>query len=182
MAVKEKAKWATTIIISSSLLNHEVATALSRQNHRVRYSDSVHEGSIIFSLSGVAFMLADTQKESVNGEDTTFLDRLEKFMNIHRNSFLLLVAAFHGQTEREILFRIQQRFFGRNLRIIPVHNTSDTIRSILTIAKATCKPYVDSIRHRMVMARAQILERSPVWEMLQELKFNVEAAAVTTCS
>ncbi|GCB84310.1 hypothetical protein scyTo_0024863, partial [Scyliorhinus torazame] len=32
----------------------------------------------------------------------------------------------------------------------------------------TCKPHVDSVRDRIAMIRAQIIERSPVWEMLHK--------------
>lgn len=60
------------------------------------------------SSLGVAFLLADTQ-ELLMTEDL-FLDRIEKFINIHRNSFLLLSAALHGPKEWDIMFRIQNRY------------------------------------------------------------------------
>uniref|UniRef100_A0A7M4FHR1 Chromosome 1 open reading frame 146 n=1 Tax=Crocodylus porosus TaxID=8502 RepID=A0A7M4FHR1_CROPO len=130
---QEKARWITTVIMSTALQNHEIAASLQSQHHRVRYSDSVENGSLIFSLSGIAFLLADTQ-ELLMTEDL-FLDRIEKFINIHRNSFLLLLAALHGPKEWNIMFRIQKRFLGSNLQIIPVHNASETVRLMLTIAK-----------------------------------------------
>ncbi|XP_042853809.1 protein SPO16 homolog isoform X2 [Panthera tigris] len=133
---KEKIKWTTTIIISSSLKSCEVATALDR-SHKIRYSDSVENGSIIFSLSGVAFLLMDA-KECFTSAEEIFLAKIEKFTNIHQNSFLVLSAAFHGPEEWKLMFRIQQRFLGSNLRILPVHNTVDVINLMCTIAKRSC--------------------------------------------
>ncbi|XP_029473551.1 uncharacterized protein C1orf146 homolog isoform X2 [Rhinatrema bivittatum] len=132
--VKETARWKTTVILSSSLQNHEVAISLQSQHHRVRFSDSVEIGSIIFSLSGVAFLLVNTQQLYISGKDI-FLERVEKFISIHRNSFLLLLAAIQGSQEWNLMLSIQQRFLGSNLRVIPINNTADIIKLMLTIAK-----------------------------------------------
>ncbi|XP_002810651.2 protein SPO16 homolog [Pongo abelii] len=171
---KEKIKWTTTIIISSSLKSYEVATALENRSHKVRYSDSVENGSIIFSLSGVAFLLMDT-KECLPSTEEIFLAKIEKFINIHQNSFLVLSAALHGPEEWKLMFRIQQRFLGCNLRILPVHNTVNAINLMCTIAKTTSKPYIDSICYRMITAKAYIIEQSPVWKTLQKIKLNSDS-------
>ncbi|XP_039199444.1 uncharacterized protein C1orf146 homolog isoform X3 [Crotalus tigris] len=131
---QEKIRWITTIILSSSLQDHEISTILQNQQHRVRYSDAVENGSIIFSLSGVAFLLADTQDLLLINSKVIF-ERIKKFMTIHRNGFLLLSAALHGPKEWEMMFRIQQRFLGSNLRILPIHNTAEGVKLMLTIAK-----------------------------------------------
>ncbi|XP_048352388.1 protein SPO16 homolog [Sphaerodactylus townsendi] len=162
---QEKAQWITTVIMSSALQGHEISVSLQNQQHRIRYSDSVETGSIIFSLSGVAFLLADVQDLSLTNREL-FFDRIKKFMTIHRNGFLLLSAALHGPKEWDVMFRIQQRFLGSNLRIIPIHNPGEAVKLMLTIAKTTSKPSLDSIRCRMLMARTQIVEQSPVWKML----------------
>ncbi|XP_059771936.1 protein SPO16 homolog [Balaenoptera ricei] len=171
---KEKIKWTTTIIISSSLKSYEVATALENRSHKVRYSDSVENGSIIFSLSGVAFLLMDAKKCFMSAEETeeTFLAKIGKFINIHRNSFLVLSAALHGPEEWKLMFRIQQRFLGSNLRILPVHNTINAINLMCTIAKITSKPHTDSICYRMITTKAYIIEQSPVWKTLQKIKLS----------
>ncbi|XP_075012377.1 protein SPO16 homolog [Calonectris borealis] len=164
---QEQSRWITTVIMSTALQNHEISTILQRQQHRVRYSESVEIGSVIFSLSGVAFILADTQDLLMTGEEQ-FFRRIQKFINIHRNSFLVLSAALHGPEEWNVMFRIQRRFLGSNLRIIPVHNTAETVKLMLTIAKITSKPRADDISYKMAMTKAQIIENSPVWKMLQE--------------
>ncbi|XP_015725850.1 uncharacterized protein C1orf146 homolog [Coturnix japonica] len=164
---QEQSKWVTTVIMSAGLQNHEISTILQRQQHRVRYSESVEMGSVIFSLSGVAFILADIQDLLVRGEEQ-LLERIQKFINIHRNSFLVLSAALHGPQEWNVTFRIQRRFLGSNLRVIPVHNTAETVKLMLTIAKMNSKPRPDDVSQKMAMTKAHIIENSPVWKMLQE--------------
>ncbi|XP_069934143.1 protein SPO16 homolog isoform X2 [Oryctolagus cuniculus] len=132
---KEKIKWTTTVIISSSLKGREIATALENRSHKIRYSDSVENGSIIFSLS-------------------------------------VLSAALHGPEEWKLIFRIQQRFLGSNLRILPVHNTVNAINLMSTIAKTASKPCISNICYRMITAKAHIIEQSPVWKTLQKIKLN----------
>ncbi|XP_042729062.1 protein SPO16 homolog [Lagopus leucura] len=163
---QEQSKWITTVIMSTGLQNHEISTILQRQ-HRVRYSESVEIGSVIFSLSGVAFILVDIQDLFVRGEEQ-FLERIQKFINIHRNSFLVLSAALHGPKEWNVMFRIQRRFLGSNLRIIPVHNTAETVKLMLTIAKMNSKPRADDVSQKMAMTKTHIIENSPVWKVLQE--------------
>ncbi|XP_012781482.2 protein SPO16 homolog [Ochotona princeps] len=168
---KEKIKWTTTIIISSSLKSHEIATALESRSHKVRYSDSVGNGSIIFSLSGVAFLLMDA-KECIMSTEEMYLAKIEKFINIHQNSFLVLSAALHGPEEWKLMFRIQQRFMGSNLRILPVHNTGNAVTLMSTIAKTASKPCINNICCRMATTKAYIIEQSPVWKTLQKIKLN----------
>ncbi|XP_062961863.1 protein SPO16 homolog [Cynocephalus volans] len=154
--------------------SYEIATALENQSHKVRYSDSVENGSIIFSLSGVAFLLMDAEVCFMSAEEI-FLAKIKKFINIHQNSFLVLFAALHGPKEWKLMFRIQQRFLGSNLRILPVHNTANAINLMCTIAKTSSKPYIDSICYRMITAKAYIIEQSPVWKTLQKIKLNSDS-------
>ncbi|XP_009087109.2 protein SPO16 homolog [Serinus canaria] len=163
----EQTRWITTVIMSTALQDHEISTVLQRQQHRVRFSESVETGSVIFPLSGIAFILSDTQ-DLLRTAEEEFSKRIQKFINIHRNSFLVLSAALHGPEEWSAMFKIQRRFLGSNLRIIPVHNPAETVKLMLTMAKVTCKPQVDDTRCKIEMTKAQIIEKSPVWKMLQE--------------
>ncbi|XP_060886742.1 protein SPO16 homolog isoform X2 [Labrus mixtus] len=142
---------------------------LSAQQHRIRFSDSVESGAFIFPLSGTAFLLVDPQDLPERFEESGLIERINTFVQVHRNSFLLLFAPFNGTREMEIFTVIQHRFFGSNLRILPVRNNVEIVKGMLTIAKATSKPHVDSIRNRMSLARAHIIESSPVWEMLRDM-------------
>uniref|UniRef100_A0A3Q3LQ29 Chromosome 1 open reading frame 146 n=1 Tax=Mastacembelus armatus TaxID=205130 RepID=A0A3Q3LQ29_9TELE len=157
-------QWKTTIIISTSLQ----VRMLSAQQHRIRFSDSVVPGAFIFPLSGTAFLLVYPQDLPERCEESGLMERIKKFVQIHRNSFLLLYSPFNGKKEFEILSEIQRRFFCSNLRILPVRNNAEVVKGMLTIAKATSKPHVDTIRDRMSLARAHIIESSPVWEMLRD--------------
>ncbi|XP_006831118.1 PREDICTED: uncharacterized protein C1orf146 homolog [Chrysochloris asiatica] len=152
-------------------LSSEIATTLENQNHKVRYSKSVENGAIIFSLSGVAFLLMDA-KECLMSSEEVFIAKIVKFINIHQNSFLVLSAALHGPEEWKLMFRIQQRFLGNNLRILPVHNTVNAINLMCTIAKTTSKPYIGSICYRMITAKAYVIEQSPVWKTLQKITLS----------
>uniref|UniRef100_A0A8C5QZC7 Chromosome 1 open reading frame 146 n=1 Tax=Leptobrachium leishanense TaxID=445787 RepID=A0A8C5QZC7_9ANUR len=68
------------------------------------------------------------------------------------------------------MFSIQQRFLGTNLRILPVHNNADAVKLMLTIAKVTSKPHNESVRERLLQAKTHIVENSPVWKTLDEIK------------
>lgn len=61
------------------------------------------------SSIGVAFILSDTQDLLMTGEEV-FSQRIQKFMSIHRNSFLVLSAALHGPEEWNVMLRIQKRY------------------------------------------------------------------------
>ncbi|XP_038572696.1 uncharacterized protein C1orf146-like isoform X2 [Micropterus salmoides] len=150
--------WKTTIIVSTSLQNHGTDRMLSARQHRIRFSDSVEPGAFIFPLSDL----------SVRFEESGLIEKIKTFVQVHRNSFILLHAPFNGKEDLEIMSVIQHRFFGSNLRILPVRNNDEIVKGMLTIAKATSKPHVDSIRDRMSLARARIIESSPVWEMLRD--------------
>ncbi|KAJ7986414.1 hypothetical protein DPEC_G00339650 [Dallia pectoralis] len=168
-ATNTTTQWKTTIIVSKSLQSHDTSRTLLQQ-HRVRFSAAVESGSFVFPQSGIAFLLMNPQDLSDNfGEAEVYFDKIKKFVTVHRNSFLLLQALCFGKKELDILSMIQFRFLGSNLRVLPVHNNAEVVKGMLTIAKATSKPHVDSLRDRMSQARAQILESSPVWEMLQDI-------------
>ncbi|KAM6938329.1 protein SPO16 homolog [Lycodopsis pacificus] len=162
-------QWKTTIIVSSSLQNHETNRMLSAQQHRIRFSNSVESGAFIFPLSGTAFLLVDPQDLLEHFEESGLIERIKTFVQVHRNSFLLLYVPFNGKKELEVLSVIQHRFFGSSLRILPVRNNAELVKGMLTIAKATSKPHVDRIRDRMSLARAHVIGSSPVWEMLRDI-------------
>ncbi|KAG7464430.1 hypothetical protein JOB18_040045 [Solea senegalensis] len=166
------APWKATIIVSAALQNHDISSMLTAQQHRIRSSDSVEHGAFIFPLSGIAFLLLDTQDVPEHFEESGLTERINKFVQVHRNSFLLLFAPFIGKKELIILSEIQCRFFGTNLRILPVRNNLEVVKGMLTIAKATSKPHVDSMCDRMSLAQAHVVENSPVWEMLRDIQLS----------
>ncbi|XP_072275987.1 protein SPO16 homolog [Pyxicephalus adspersus] len=167
-SIKKTEIWSTTVIMSNKLKDHEVATSLQSQQHKVRFSESVQSGSIIFPLSGIAFLLANAE-ELFNTPIEAVHDMIQQFISVHRNSFLVIVAALHGLEEKDLMFRIQLRFLGSNLRIIPAHNSADAVKSMLTVAKATCKPHIENILDKLLQAKMHIVENSPVWKKLDQM-------------
>nr|XP_046248354.1 protein SPO16 homolog isoform X1 [Scatophagus argus] len=161
-------QWRTTVIVSTSLQKHETNRMLSAQQHRIRFSDSVDPGTFIFPLSGTAFLLVDPQDLPGPFEESGLFERIETFVQVHRNSFLLLYAPFNGRKELDILSAIQHRFLGSNLKVLPVRNNAEIVNGMLTIAKATSKPHADSVSDMMSLAQAHVTESSPVWEMLRD--------------
>ncbi|XP_066521715.1 protein SPO16 homolog isoform X2 [Hoplias malabaricus] len=145
---------------------------LMAQQHRLRFSDSVELGALVFPLSGTAFMLISPEEFPEKAENSEFINRIEKFVQVHRNSFLLLQSPVYGRREWEIVSAVQRRFFGSNLKVLPIHSNADIVKAVLTIAEATSKPQVDSIRNRMALARARIIESSPVWELLGSMQLH----------
>ncbi|XP_017289209.1 uncharacterized protein C1orf146 homolog isoform X2 [Kryptolebias marmoratus] len=101
-----KSQWRTTIIISSSLQNHETCRMLSTQQHRVRFSDCIEAGSFIYPLSGTAFLLVEPQDLGAS-EQPRLIEHIKKFVQVHRNCFLLLYAPFNGEKELQTLALIQ---------------------------------------------------------------------------
>ncbi|XP_077463375.1 protein SPO16 homolog isoform X2 [Stigmatopora argus] len=166
MATNAETNWKTTIIINTSLQSHETIKLLHAQQHKIRLSDSVELDSFVFPQSGTAFKLVQPEKVS----DLSIMEeQIQKFLALHQNSFVLFYTPFPGETQLKMLSLIQERFFGRNLYILPVRNNCEIINGMLTIAKATTKPYVDRVQSRMASIRSQILDIRPVLEMLKKL-------------
>ncbi|XP_061592979.1 protein SPO16 homolog [Cololabis saira] len=162
-------RWSTTVIVSSSLQKHAAYRLLSSQQHRVRCSDSVESGCFIFPTAGIAFLLIDPHDLPEPLDEPRLLQQIESFVKVHRNCFVLLQAPPGGTRAPHILTLIQNRFLGSNLRILPVRNDAELVKGMLTIAKATSKPHADSIRDRMSLAKAHIIDTSPMWEMLRDM-------------
>ncbi|XP_052455469.1 protein SPO16 homolog isoform X3 [Carassius gibelio] len=136
MASNTGTSWKTTIIISSSPQCDEPSKILLAQQHRIRRSDTILSSAFVFPMSGTAFLLVTPEEFPAKLENSEFFERIEKFVQVHRNSFLLLQAPVYGKREWEILSSVQNsRFLGCNLRVIPVHSTADVVKGMLVIAK-----------------------------------------------
>ncbi|XP_030855802.1 uncharacterized protein LOC115929862 [Strongylocentrotus purpuratus] len=123
----------------------------------IAVSDTTVPSSIIFPLSSVAFLIVPIGKASLEWPpksgrvqlDHEFTERAQKFVQIHRNSYMVLTSALHGPHEMAVIAAIQTRFIDHNLRILPVHNESECLQTILTIAQATCKPTCNILKSRL---------------------------------
>ncbi|CAN0022065.1 unnamed protein product [Lampetra planeri] len=163
------------VIVSSSLKEHELIQKLAECKMKVRYSDSVGPGIVIFPRSGVAFKLV-TVEEMSEGMKSPVLLEIEKFSSVHRNSFLLLIASFHGQKEMQSMHHLQLRFLTTNLKIMPVHNIKEVMSVMSTITKMMSKPVADIMKQKMAMVSAMVVNKSPVWHLLQHINIPAESS------
>lgn len=60
-------------------------------------------------VPGTAFLLVEPEDISGRLQESRLLERIDKFVHVHRNSFILLYAPFNGSKELEILSDIQYR-------------------------------------------------------------------------
>lgn len=60
-------------------------------------------------VSGTAFLLVEPEDVLGRLQESGLLERIDKFVRVHRNSFILLYAPFNGSKELEILSDIQHR-------------------------------------------------------------------------
>ncbi|XP_069823776.1 protein SPO16 homolog isoform X2 [Dendropsophus ebraccatus] len=142
---------------NNGVSGHSSAGGLEHHSDRQQFS------------AGTAFLLVNTQ-EARGGEDReTFFDKIQQFSSTHRNSFIVMVAALHGPEEWDLMRNIQLRFLGSNLKVIPAHNSAETVKSVLTIVKATCKPHCETIEEKLLQAKVYIAENSPAWKALDEM-------------
>ncbi|CAH1241197.1 C1orf146 [Branchiostoma lanceolatum] len=144
------------VIVNASLQNSDVTRLLQQQKHKTRVSDTTLRHTCIFPLSGVAFMivplnesLTDWPPSADSVLDGHLVDRIEKFLAVHRNCYLLTTAALHGHHEMTALSALQNKFMDRKLYLLPAHNASECVQSMETIAKATYKPSCETIRQRL---------------------------------
>lgn len=57
--------------------------------------------------------MVDPQDLPERFEDSELIERIKKFVQVHRNSFLLLYAPFNGKKELDMLHVIQSRYMNR---------------------------------------------------------------------
>lgn len=60
-------------------------------------------------VPGTAFLLVEPEDVPGRLRESGLLERIDKFVRVHRNSFILLYAPFNGRRELEILSDIQHR-------------------------------------------------------------------------
>lgn len=176
-STKIPGKW--PIVVNTNFKNTDVARLL-QQRHKVRFSDTTLASTCIFPVSAVAFMIVPLAKASLewppkSGQiqlDHEFIDRVQKFVQIHRNSYMVITSALHGPHEMAVISAIQMRFIDYNLRILPVHNDSEGVQTILIIAQATCKPTCSILKSRLDAILSKQIGEEVVLNILSEMGLN----------
>lgn len=88
-----------------NLLSHGVLS--SGSSSQVPVCDDVN--AILASLTGTAFMLVVSQEIQETLEDSGLYEKIQKFVQVHRNCFLMLQAPVFGKKEWEIMAAVQTR-------------------------------------------------------------------------
>ncbi|XP_078661508.1 protein SPO16 homolog [Branchiostoma floridae x Branchiostoma belcheri] len=164
------------VIVNASLQNSDVTRLLQQQQHKTRVSDTTLRHTCIFPQSGVAFMIIPLNESLTewppSGDsvlDSSLVDRIEKFLAVHRNCYLLTTAALYGHHEMAALSTLQNKFMDRKLYLLPAHNASECVQSMTTIAKATYKPSCEMIRHRLCKLLANQISDDIVLQIISRL-------------
>ncbi|CAM9928594.1 unnamed protein product [Lampetra fluviatilis] len=110
----------------------------------------------------VAFKLV-TVEEMSEGMKSPVLLEIEKFSSVHRNSFLLLIASFHGQKEMQSMHHLQ----------LSVPTCIDHAPLPLQMMS---KPVADIMKQKMAMVSAMVVNKSPVWHLLQHINIPAESS------
>ncbi|XP_031564665.1 uncharacterized protein C1orf146-like [Actinia tenebrosa] len=162
------------VIINVSLSNSEVRQILEK-DHKVRVSDTTGEDTIIFPLSSVAFLLLELDRVMVgNGKggeslDLQLIKRLERFHQIHRHCYVIVVSQMMASKQLESLVALQGRFLNLHMGFIPAHNPKEIIDCMISITKVTCKPLSQIIQDRLQNLQSSTLTESVVLHVLSNL-------------
>ncbi|XP_070537187.1 protein SPO16 homolog [Ptychodera flava] len=176
MSEVSSARW--PVIVNSSLYDSDMARQLQRE-HKIRYSDNTIKHTCIFPLSSIAFIIVPVNEATTVWPlkspwklDPALIERIERFVSVHCNGYLIVTASLFGQHEMTVFSSLQDRFLKTKLRLLPAHNASDCVQCMLTIAKATCKPASAIIKERMNVALANQLSEVAVIHILSMLGLN----------
>ncbi|KAL4229525.1 hypothetical protein ACF0H5_012565 [Mactra antiquata] len=153
-----------------------LAKYLQENQQKVRFSGNIIPGSIIFPLSGIAFMLVPlTETVKKHGEQQTFklveefTERVDNFLQIHRKCYLLCQATLHGQMEQTIFAMIQKKYLSTRLNMLIVHNVGEAVKTMFTIAEGLCKPKMTETYTRIQSSVKEHSEQDSVSLALQQI-------------
>ncbi|XP_046580985.1 protein SPO16 homolog [Haliotis rubra] len=140
------------VILHQSLEKSEISRLLRQKNFKIRNSESVTSNSIIFPMSGVAFMILDLKdviRDSPEGGTRTEVwESIDKFVQVHRRCYILAQAPCHAEQEQCVFSAIQEKYMTSPLQMIPVHTPTESIQAMLNIAKLLCKPMGEVVTRR----------------------------------
>lgn len=80
---------------------------------------------------GTAFLLVHPQDLPERLEESGLIERIKTFVQVHRNSFLLLFAPFFGKKELDFLSGIQHRYINNNKSMtVPLYTSGSDAFSL----------------------------------------------------
>ncbi|XP_046355719.2 protein SPO16 homolog isoform X1 [Haliotis rufescens] len=159
------------VILHQSLEKSEISRLLRQKNFKIRNSESVTNNSIIFPMSGVAFMILHLKDVISDGciraevwerlawlsvfylaaaaaSKSTRRISIDKFIQVHRRCYILAEAPCHAEQEQCVFSAIQEKYMTSSLQMIPVHTPAESIQAMLNISKSLCKPMGEVVTRR----------------------------------
>ncbi|XP_060552727.1 protein SPO16 homolog [Ruditapes philippinarum] len=143
------------VIIHHSMLKTEYETIFRQKQLKVRVSNGVIPGSVVFPLSSVAFLIVPVSRATTLDPENNIqlsqelIERVDNFLKVHKNCYMLCQAPLHGQNEKQVFAMIQRMYLNTRLNMIPVHNAMEGVKTMFTIAKGLCKPVSDILNERL---------------------------------
>ena len=133
----------------------------------------------MFPKSSVAFMILPAAQVTTQWPpsdsytlSTTLSQNLAKFNELHHKSYFLLSAPILTDAEQKLLTVLQQRYMGCDMQFLPVHNATETVECMLSIAKVTSKPLSDVIKDRLAQVEEKMVSEEKLLQMLSALGLN----------
>ncbi|XP_046355720.2 protein SPO16 homolog isoform X2 [Haliotis rufescens] len=137
------------VILHQSLEKSEISRLLRQKNFKIRNSESVTNNSIIFPMSGVAFMILHLKDVISDGcIRAEVWESIDKFIQVHRRCYILAEAPCHAEQEQCVFSAIQEKYMTSSLQMIPVHTPAESIQAMLNISKSLCKPMGEVVTRR----------------------------------
>ncbi len=101
--------------------------------------------------------------------DPAFDQRLLQFSKLHHKCYVLLCTPMLGINEQKVLSALQDHFLSCGLHFLPVHNASECVESMVTIAKVLCKPLSLVILERLERVQHQLVSEEKVVGIVEKI-------------
>ncbi|XP_065666932.1 uncharacterized protein LOC101237604 isoform X3 [Hydra vulgaris] len=109
----------TTPVIINKSLEKSVIDIMLRKLFKVRVAEGTVKNSVIFPKNSVAFLIQSIEElypSLKNSFDVSVIERVQKFMRLHRNAYIFLISDVGFQN---ILLEIQKMFLNEDVTFLP---------------------------------------------------------------
>ena len=127
------------------------------------------QSSVVFMTVAVSDVLTTWPPTETCQIDPAFAQRLLQFSKLHHKCYVLLCAPMLGSNEQKVLSALQEYFLSSDLHFLPVHNASECVENMVTIAKVMCKPLSSVILERLERVQQQLVSDEAVVKIVEEI-------------
>ncbi|KAL3837469.1 hypothetical protein ACJMK2_022823 [Sinanodonta woodiana] len=161
------------VILHQNMTDPDYAKILTTYSYSVRESESIIPDTVIFPLSRVAFLIVPLNScLSGSGQldiKEDLVQRIDKFIQVHRNRYILCQASTFAEQECQAFSFIQQQYLKNRLQLLPCHNAEEGVKAMITIAKLLCRPTCQEMNSRLQHLLAQQLKKDSATEFLKQM-------------